>query len=113
MSQPPSARLTQTVRPSSEICTPSRIRHRGNPARSEATERTSDRWQPFEPSQINDPYEFNVRRHCGRPGRRVLGWYPLPKGVAFLPRSAAVAMTANHRYLDAWRWPMIPTAPSG
>ena len=50
---------------------------------------------------INDPYEFKVRRRCGRPGRRVLGWYPLPKGVAFLPRYAGVATAANHRYLDA------------
>lgn len=50
---------------------------------------------------INDPYEFKVRRRGGRRGRRVLGWYPLPKGVAFLPRYAAVSAAANHRYLDA------------
>jgi len=50
---------------------------------------------------INDPDEFKVRRRCGRPGRRVLGWHPLPKGVAFRPRYAAVATAANHRYLDA------------
>jgi hypothetical protein len=48
---------------------------------------------------INNPYEFKVRRRCGR--RRVLGWHPLPKGVAFLPRYAAVSAAANHRYLDA------------
>lgn len=35
---------------------------------------------------INDPYEFKVRRRTGRPGRRTLGWQPLPKGVAYLPR---------------------------
>jgi hypothetical protein len=50
---------------------------------------------------INDPYEFTVRRRGGRRGRRVLGWYPLPKGVAFLPRYAAVAAAANQRYLEA------------
>jgi hypothetical protein len=50
---------------------------------------------------INDPYEFKVRRRGGRRGRRVLGWYPLPKGVAFLPQYAAVSAAANHRYLDA------------
>jgi hypothetical protein len=48
---------------------------------------------------INDPYEFKVRRRCGR--RRVLGWHRLPKGVAYLPRFAAVSVAANHRYLDA------------
>jgi hypothetical protein len=48
---------------------------------------------------INDPYEFKVRRRCGR--RRVLGWHPLPKGVAYLPQYAAVATAANHRHLDA------------
>ena len=50
---------------------------------------------------INDPYEFKVRRRAGRRGRRTLGWHPLPKGVAYLPRYAAVSATANHRYLDA------------
>jgi hypothetical protein len=50
---------------------------------------------------INDPYEFKVRRRAGRPGRRTLGWHPLPKGVAFLPRYATVSAAANHRYLDA------------
>ena len=48
---------------------------------------------------INDPHEFKVRRRCGR--RRVLGWPPLPKGVAYLPRYVAVATAANHRSLDA------------
>src|SRR5437773_11038856 len=46
---------------------------------------------------IYEPYEFNVRRR----GRRTLGWHPLPKGVAFLPRYATVSAAANHRYLDA------------
>jgi hypothetical protein len=50
---------------------------------------------------INDPYEFKVRRRAGRRGRRTLGWHPLPKGVAYLPRYAAVSATANQRYLDA------------
>jgi hypothetical protein len=49
---------------------------------------------------INDPYEFKVRRRAGRRGRRTLGG-PLPKGVAYLLRYAAVSATANHRYLDA------------
>jgi hypothetical protein len=50
---------------------------------------------------INNPYEFKVRRRAGRRGHRVLGWYPLPKGVAFLPRYVVVSATANQRYLDA------------
>ena len=50
---------------------------------------------------INDPYEFKVRRRAGRRGRRTLGWHPLPKGVAFLPRYATVSAAANHRYLEA------------
>jgi hypothetical protein len=50
---------------------------------------------------INDPYEFKVRRRAGRRGHRTLGWHPLPKGVAYLPRYAAVSTAANHRYLDA------------
>jgi hypothetical protein len=50
---------------------------------------------------INDPYEFKVRRRAGRRGRRTLGWHPLPKGVAYLPRYVAVSTAANHRYLDA------------
>src|SRR5262249_38853784 len=50
---------------------------------------------------INDLYEFKVRRRAGRRSRRTLGWHPLPKGVAYLLRYAAVSATANHRYLDA------------
>jgi len=50
---------------------------------------------------INDPYEFKVRRRGGRRGRRVLAWWPLPKGVAYLPRYAVVSTAANHRYLEA------------
>jgi hypothetical protein len=50
---------------------------------------------------INDPYEFKNRRRAGRRRRRTLGWHPLPKGVAFLPRYATVSAAANHRYLDA------------
>ena len=30
----------------------------------------------------------------------MLGWYPLPKGVALLPRYAAVSAAANEHYLD-------------
>jgi hypothetical protein len=47
---------------------------------------------------LNDPYEFKVRRRAGRRGQRTLGWHPLPKGVAFLPRYATVSAAANHRY---------------
>jgi len=50
---------------------------------------------------INAPYEFKVRRRAGRRGRRTLGWHPLPKGVAFLPRYATVSAAANQRYLEA------------
>src|SRR5262249_39442462 len=50
---------------------------------------------------INDPYEFKVRRRAGRRGHRTLGWHPLPKGVAYLPRYATVSATTNHRHLDA------------
>jgi hypothetical protein len=40
---------------------------------------------------INDPDEFTGRRRAGRRGRQTLGWHPLPKGVAFLPRYATVS----------------------
>lgn len=50
---------------------------------------------------INDPYEFRVRRWGLRQGRRQLGWYPMPKGVANLFRYAEVARAANRRYLEA------------
>src|SRR5262249_16268108 len=50
---------------------------------------------------INDLCEFKVRRRAGRRSRWTLGWHPLPKGVAYLLRYAAVPATANQRYLDA------------
>ena len=31
------------------------------------------------------------------------GWYPLRKGVAYLPRHAAVSAAVNHRYLPRRR----------
>jgi hypothetical protein len=50
---------------------------------------------------INHPYEFRVRRRGKRNGKVTLGWLPLPKGVAFLPRFQEIAYKANHSYLDA------------
>ncbi|HJW69193.1 MAG TPA: hypothetical protein VJ829_07545, partial [Candidatus Binatia bacterium] len=44
---------------------------------------------------INDPYEFKVRRRAGRRGHRTLGWHPLPKGVACLPRYATGSAAAK------------------
>src|SRR4029450_3500469 len=49
---------------------------------------------------INDPYEFKVRRRLVAVADGLSGG-PLPKGVAYLLRYAAVSATANHRYLDA------------
>lgn len=50
---------------------------------------------------INHPYDFRVRRKGRRAGQEVIGWYPMPKGVANLPRYAEVCLTANRRYLEA------------
>jgi hypothetical protein len=50
---------------------------------------------------INHPYEFRVRRRGKRHGQVTLGWFPLPKAVAYLPRFAHVAFAANQRYLQA------------
>src|SRR5437899_1920552 len=50
---------------------------------------------------INDPLRGQSPPALRPPWLAGLGMVPLPKGVAFLPRYAAVATAANHRYLDA------------
>lgn len=50
---------------------------------------------------INNPREFKVRRHGKRGGEVVLGWFPLAKGVAHMPRYREIGLAANRRYLDA------------
>jgi hypothetical protein len=50
---------------------------------------------------INDPYGFLTRRHGTRQGKRIIGWFPMTKGVTGLPRYAEVARSANHQYLTA------------
>jgi hypothetical protein len=50
---------------------------------------------------INDPYGFLIRRQGTRNGKRVIGWFPMTKGVTGLPRFAQVARSANHKYLTA------------
>jgi hypothetical protein len=50
---------------------------------------------------INNPYEFKVRREGKRHGAKVMGWFPMAKGVAHLPRYVEVSRAANRRYLDA------------
>jgi hypothetical protein len=50
---------------------------------------------------INNPYEFKVRRTGTRRGQEVVGWFPLPKGIAHLFRFAEVSLSANRRYLEA------------
>jgi hypothetical protein len=50
---------------------------------------------------INNPYEFKVRRKGTRRGEEVVGWFPLPKGIAHLFRFAEVSLASNRRYLDA------------
>jgi hypothetical protein len=50
---------------------------------------------------INDPHGFLIRRHGVRQGKRVIGWFPMTKGVTLLPRFAQVARSANHHYLAA------------
>lgn len=49
---------------------------------------------------INRPSTFRVHRWGTRHGRRVLGWFPLLKNVAFLKRYAHVARQAARRYLN-------------
>ena len=50
---------------------------------------------------INSPYEFKIRRRGTRNGRTATGWFPMPKGVAFLHRYAQIGLGVNQRYLDA------------
>jgi hypothetical protein len=50
---------------------------------------------------INRPREFKIRRHGTRHGQRVLDWFPMPKGVAYLPQYAKTSLAAARRYLDA------------
>jgi hypothetical protein len=50
---------------------------------------------------INHPYEFKVRRWGRRRGERMLGWFPMAKGVVNFGRYAEVCLSANARYLGA------------
>lgn len=50
---------------------------------------------------INNPYGFLTCRHGTRKGKRLIGWFPMTKGVTGLPRYAQVARSANHHYLTA------------
>lgn len=50
---------------------------------------------------INRPSEFKVRRRGMRQGQRIMGWFPMAKGVANLYRYVEVSRAANRRYLDA------------
>jgi hypothetical protein len=50
---------------------------------------------------INRPYEFKVRRSGVRQGEKVVGWFPMAKGVSNLYRYAEVSLSANERYFDA------------
>lgn len=50
---------------------------------------------------INNPREFKVRRSGVRNGDVVMGWFPMAKGVANMPRYREVCMAANRRYLQA------------
>lgn len=50
---------------------------------------------------INNPREFKVRRLGKRNGEEVMGWFPMAKGVANLPRYQEVGLAANKRYLEA------------
>jgi hypothetical protein len=50
---------------------------------------------------INNPKRFKVRRWATRKGQRVLGWFPMRKGVADTVRRALVSRAANERYLEA------------
>ena len=50
---------------------------------------------------INHPRQFKVRRWGIRQGQRVMGWYPMAKGVANLYRYREISLTANQHYLQA------------
>jgi hypothetical protein len=50
---------------------------------------------------INNPREFKIRRYGKRKGEVVLGWFPMAKGVANMPRFREVTLAANRRYLNA------------
>ena len=50
---------------------------------------------------INRPRQFKFRRWRGRPGSRVLGWFPMLKNVASFPAFAGHVLRACQRYLNA------------
>lgn len=50
---------------------------------------------------INNPRRWNIRRRVTRNGKTCLGWFPMRKGIADIPRRAQVSLAANQRYLDA------------
>jgi hypothetical protein len=51
---------------------------------------------------INDPSAFKVYRACEhRDGSRSMGYYPLPKGVGYLPHYQEQALACHRRYLEA------------
>ena len=58
---------------------------------------------------INNPYEFKVRRTGTRRRQELVGWFPLPKGIAHLFRYREVSLSANRRYLDALATVRDPT----
>jgi hypothetical protein len=58
---------------------------------------------------INNPREFKVRRRAKRKGATLLGWFPMAKGVANMPRYREVCRAANRRYLDALSTVSDPT----
>ena len=56
---------------------------------------------------ISHPRQFEVRRKGIRKGQRVMGWYPVARGVANLYRYREIWLTANQHYLQA-----LAAAPS-
>jgi hypothetical protein len=50
---------------------------------------------------INDPYGFLTYRRGKKKGKKVMGWFPMTKGVTGLSRYAEVARSANHNYISA------------
>src|ERR1044072_1594749 len=50
---------------------------------------------------INNPRRFQVRRMTTRKGQRRLGWVPMRKSVADIPRRVEICRAANERYLEA------------
>jgi hypothetical protein len=50
---------------------------------------------------INNPRRFKVRRRVTRKGQPCLGWAPLRKGLADIPRRVEISRAANQRYLEA------------